>query len=460
MPSKANAKGSGAKNETNPVFKDATRARTSHDLNTSDQAPSQPRKLPTAAGLNQSAIPGQSQAFRQQAGNIMTSSGVDELNREGGVNKKKQKRRMKEAAKKAADADPLPQSDELGNNSYQEVAKQMDTQNGEGGANGYDYEASDYDDQDPYEPDEGEDMYYTDEATQQGYPADYRSIGQRQNGHANHDRFPEEAPGSKTKKKRKSKSASNDAPASNIAPLHNHNSLQRPPPPPPPAHGSSLLPAASQHTPHAQRDSSKIWNTSTAEERERIKEFWLSLGEDERKSLVKIEKEAVLKKMKEQQKHSCSCTVCGRKRIAIEEELEVLYDAYYEELEQYANNQQISLEDGAPMIPQRRLYHPMSPNRAPQSYNQHNSRGRIQELVDDDDDLGEEDEDSEAGEEDEMSDDYDNPEAPPQNQSATDVFNFGNSLMVRGTSCPTHQTLYCADEIRGNTDRCRRSLEE
>ena len=39
--------------------------------------------------------------------------------------------------------------------------------------------------------------------------------------------------------------------------------------------------------------------------------------------------------MKEQQKHSCSCTVCGRKRTAIEEELEVLYDAYYEELEQY-----------------------------------------------------------------------------------------------------------------------------
>lgn len=83
----------------------------------------------------------------------------------------------------------------------------------------------------------------------------------------------------------------------------------------------------------------RIWNTSSNEERERIKEFWLSLGEDERKSLVKVEKDAVLKKMKEQQKHSCTCTVCGRKRVAIEEELEVLYDAYYEELEQYANHQ-------------------------------------------------------------------------------------------------------------------------
>lgn len=47
----------------------------------------------------------------------------------------------------------------------------------------------------------------------------------------------------------------------------------------------------------------------------------------------------MLKKMKEQQRHSCSCTVCGRKRTAIEEELEVLYDAYYEELEQYAHIQ-------------------------------------------------------------------------------------------------------------------------
>ncbi|CAG8522301.1 4488_t:CDS:2, partial [Scutellospora calospora] len=83
-----------------------------------------------------------------------------------------------------------------------------------------------------------------------------------------------------------------------------------------------------------------IWNTNNNEERQRIREFWLQLGEEERRSLVKVEKEAVLKKMKEQQKHSCSCSVCGRKRTAIEEELETLYDAYYEELELYANQQQ------------------------------------------------------------------------------------------------------------------------
>lgn len=96
---------------------------------------------------------------------------------------------------------------------------------------------------------------------------------------------------------------------------------------------------------------SKIWSTSTTEERERIKEFWLGLGEDERRNLVKIEKDTVLRKMKDQQKHSCGCAVCGRKRNAIEEELQVLYDAYYEELEQYANYQQRYVSSGGTIPP-------------------------------------------------------------------------------------------------------------
>ncbi|KAG2206623.1 hypothetical protein INT46_009859 [Mucor plumbeus] len=86
---------------------------------------------------------------------------------------------------------------------------------------------------------------------------------------------------------------------------------------------------------------SDIWtSTNYTEERQRIREFWLQLSEEERRSLVKVEKEAVLRKMKEQQRHSCNCSVCGKKRTAIEDELEVLYDAYYEELEQYAYRQQ------------------------------------------------------------------------------------------------------------------------
>ncbi|KAG8699002.1 hypothetical protein FRC08_005558 [Ceratobasidium sp. 394] len=61
----------------------------------------------------------------------------------------------------------------------------------------------------------------------------------------------------------------------------------------------------------------KLWSTNSLEERERIKEFWLGLGEMERRDLVKVEREAVLKKMKEQQKHSCGCAVCGRKRYVL-----------------------------------------------------------------------------------------------------------------------------------------------
>ncbi len=83
----------------------------------------------------------------------------------------------------------------------------------------------------------------------------------------------------------------------------------------------------------------KLWQPSSNEERERIKEFWLALDQDERQNLVKVEKDAVLRKMKEQQRHSCGCAVCGRKRSAIEGELETLYDAYYEELETYAHHQ-------------------------------------------------------------------------------------------------------------------------
>eukprot|EP01119_Soliformovum_irregulare_P010346 TRINITY_DN2541_c0_g1_i2.p1 TRINITY_DN2541_c0_g1~~TRINITY_DN2541_c0_g1_i2.p1 ORF type:complete len:982 (+),score=320.55 TRINITY_DN2541_c0_g1_i2:98-3043(+) len=97
------------------------------------------------------------------------------------------------------------------------------------------------------------------------------------------------------------------------------------------------------------RRSGKEWEEKEKEEREKIKEFWLSLTDSQRRELVKLEKEAVLKKMKEQQKHTCSCSVCGRRRTVIEEELEMLYDAYYEELEHYEderkNTSNIDVQD-------------------------------------------------------------------------------------------------------------------
>jgi hypothetical protein len=59
----------------------------------------------------------------------------------------------------------------------------------------------------------------------------------------------------------------------------------------------------------------KIWNTTTAEEKERIKEFWLGLSEPERRNLVRVEKEHVSKRVKEGSKIlNCSCHVCGRKQ--------------------------------------------------------------------------------------------------------------------------------------------------
>ena len=91
--------------------------------------------------------------------------------------------------------------------------------------------------------------------------------------------------------------------------------------------------------------------SAASSEREKIRDFWLALSEVDRRGLVKIEKDTVLKKMKEQQRHGCTCAVCGRKRNAIEIELEVLYDAYYDELENYANHQQLYKTSAPGTIP-------------------------------------------------------------------------------------------------------------
>ncbi|CAN8102102.1 unnamed protein product [Discula destructiva] len=173
----------------------------------------------------------------------------------------------------------------------------------------------------------------------------------------------------------------------------------------------------------------RIWNTSSQEERERIKEFWLGLGEDERKSLVKVEKDAVLQKMKEQQKHTCSCSVCGRKRNAIEEELEGLYDAYYEELEQFANHPQ---QDGHPPMLNSSRHFGFPNSRFPSYAGHQPSRGRIVEPVGDD----EEEELDEPYSDDELEDveaySDDEPEQEVTRDYASDFFNFGSSLTVQG----------------------------
>lgn len=80
-----------------------------------------------------------------------------------------------------------------------------------------------------------------------------------------------------------------------------------------------------------------IWKQNKSD-KEQIKSFWLTLSETQRRSLVILEKNQVLARIKQQQKAACSCSVCGRKRSVIEEELESLYDAYYNELEAFASS--------------------------------------------------------------------------------------------------------------------------
>lgn len=109
-------------------------------------------------------------------------------------------------------------------------------------------------------------------------------------------------------------------PLSNYGTGHHHHTTppatntNAPGKPRPPAGGGESNANSTSGSINGAKAANKIWSTNSLEERERIKEFWLKLGEQDRRDLVKVEKEAVLRKMKEQQKHSCSCAVCGRKR--------------------------------------------------------------------------------------------------------------------------------------------------
>ncbi|KAL4945050.1 salt tolerance down-regulator-domain-containing protein [Aspergillus oleicola] len=226
---------------------------------------------------------------------------------------------------------------------------------------------------------------------------------------------------SRKSKKKRGKKAQNGSQASSTPLSTPSISISHTLPPPLPPHFGSQTPGSTKER--------NLWNTTTSEERENIKVFWLELGEEERRQLVKVEKDAVLKKMKEQQKHSCSCTVCGRKRTAIEEELEVLYDAYYDELEQYANNSS-TFEKGPAILPPPRLY--QSPIQSPpqHSHTQHHfhpPRSRVHELPEEEDDLEEDYDEDEEDDEPYSDEEYEDEERAAQ----ADFFAFGNSLTVK-----------------------------
>ncbi|KAF1974676.1 hypothetical protein BU23DRAFT_552940 [Bimuria novae-zelandiae CBS 107.79] len=304
------------------------------------------------------------------------------------VNRKKQKRREKEAAKRAAEAQkqsaqpvkngilpPQQQQQQPAHHHHHHhhhhhapPAQQHTPQYADA-----DYEAE-FDDGTPH--DEEGDSYSDDE--ENGY---YDEHGYRIQGDPDVSYPPRPTSDQNGKKAKKKKVLPPPQSA-----YHN----------PPPRHvPSTRKPAVGKNN--------RIWNTTTQQERERIREFWLSLGEDERKSLVKIEKEAVLRKMKEQQKHSCSCTVCGRKRTAIEEELEVLYDAYYEELEHTPR--------------------PLIPSQPPPGH-----------YEDDDEYSGEEEEGDQDYSNSEISseEDYSEEERSLPPPEPADFLRFGNSLTVKG----------------------------
>ncbi|KNX49752.2 stress response protein NST1 [Cryptococcus deuterogattii R265] len=128
--------------------------------------------------------------------------------------------------------------------------------------------------------------------------------------------------------------AAGKAPASSAPPHNAHagHSHNHPPTAKPPPKGKSPATAPP----------AKIWTQSSAEDRENIRVFWLGLSEAERRDLLRIEKDAVLKKMKEQHRHSCGCAVCGRKKVNIEMELDQLYEQYYDELRSYAAEQRVA----------------------------------------------------------------------------------------------------------------------
>jgi hypothetical protein len=352
------------------------------------------------------------------------------------VNRKKQKRREKEAAKKAAEAQsqPVPAKNGMPPAGPPPAAQHPSSSHPPAPH----YPEPDYDD--PLYDDDGD--YFSDEEGDT-YEAVYATNGHYQPGYA-----PSSVPGSAGKKAKRKKRGAPVPPPQGYHPPTHHPHQSMPPRPP------HMQQRSHQAVRKSSANDDRIWNTSTNEERERIREFWLSLGEDERKSLVKIEKEAVLRKMKEQQKHSCSCSVCGRKRTAIEEELEVLYDAYYEELEGYAIHWehtgylfQSANHGFASSAPHTRtiLSHP-----PPGTYDD------ADDLSGDEDDPDQDFSNSEISSEEDYSDDERS--LPPPEQS--DFLHFGSSLQVKGNKSGL-MSLQQADAVcRWNIDSRGRPPQE
>lgn len=320
------------------------------------------------------------------------------------VNRKKQKRREREAAKRIAEQQKALPNGHAGA-TVRENGRIDAVKQGRGPVKGYFTEETDYVDPVFEDNDQDQILDAEDEFFSNDEDAEYTQSYLEGPDHSWLNT-------SKRKKSSKKRTRPNPVPQTN-------SNTAKPFP--------TLSNAALRSAHKMSNANDHIWNTSTQAERENIKQFWLELGEDERRSLVRVEKEAVLRKMKEQQKHSCSCSVCGRKRTAIEEELEVLYDAYYSELEQYANRGDAT-SDSSRSIPPTRT--PIPYRGSHQMAGAYPVQGRIHELGDDGEELDDEDDYDDEDDEDAYSDEEDYDENLPPGPA--DFFQFGSSLTVKG----------------------------
>jgi hypothetical protein len=164
--------------------------------------------------------------------------------------------------------------------------------------------------------------------------------------------------------------------------------------------------------PSARPSIENVWNITKAEERDQIKAFWISLSDDERKSLLVLEKNSVLKTMRDTSaRQTCSCTICGRRRIAIEAELEAMYEQYFNDLQ----------ECGCPDCAAKYQCCDRYPHTMPAVRN-----GAIHDEgfdeIDDDDDLYTDDGYREAL------------RGPSGHSVASEMFHLGQNLAVKGTS--------------------------
>lgn len=66
-----------------------------------------------------------------------------------------------------------------------------------------------------------------------------------------------------------------------------------------------------------------------ADDLESMKEFWIGLPIAEKKHICQIESSEVMKVIQEDPKASCSCRVCGNRKVTLEKELQKLYIGYY-----------------------------------------------------------------------------------------------------------------------------------